>query len=158
MAEFFLPLQTRKTSNPEKNDKMPEKKNVLPQLHLELIPMRLVIHNMLTCNVKTCQTNNFPLKIVASAIDYVESEYNHEYIVNLLPKLEWNALVEAAKDVNANIPSTFPENPSEEFLRNLYKLLHNVHIIEGSLKCPNCHRQFPITRGIPNMLLNENEI
>lgn len=32
-----------------------------------------------------------------------------------------------------------------------------VEVMEGCLKCPESGREFPISRGIPNMLLNEDE-
>jgi len=33
-----------------------------------------------------------------------------------------------------------------------------VEVKEGFLVCPETGRQFPITNGIPNMLLNEDEV
>lgn len=33
-----------------------------------------------------------------------------------------------------------------------------VEVIEGCLQCPESGREFPISRGIPNMLLNEDEV
>jgi len=33
-----------------------------------------------------------------------------------------------------------------------------VEILEGALVCPESGRKFPITNGIPNMLLNEDEV
>jgi multifunctional methyltransferase subunit TRM112 len=30
--------------------------------------------------------------------------------------------------------------------------------MEGALVCPNCARRYPIKNGIPNMLLNEDEV
>ena len=33
-----------------------------------------------------------------------------------------------------------------------------VDIVSGDLECPESGRKFPITRGIPNMLVNENEV
>ncbi|NXX49928.1 TR112 protein, partial [Tricholaema leucomelas] len=32
-----------------------------------------------------------------------------------------------------------------------------VEVLEGSLQCPASGRRFPISRGIPNMLLSEEE-
>lgn len=32
-----------------------------------------------------------------------------------------------------------------------------VEVMEGVLKCPDTGREFPITKGIPNMLLSEEE-
>jgi multifunctional methyltransferase subunit TRM112 len=33
-----------------------------------------------------------------------------------------------------------------------------VHVLEGDLVCPESARKFPIKNGIPNMLLNQDEI
>jgi len=33
-----------------------------------------------------------------------------------------------------------------------------VNIITGALVCPESGREFPITDGIPNMVLNEDEL
>lgn len=33
-----------------------------------------------------------------------------------------------------------------------------INVKEGELKCQNCGRAFPIKKGIPNMLLNEEEV
>lgn len=45
-----------------------------------------------------------------------------------------------------------------EFLQKLHHILLQVEILEGSLECPETGRKFPITSGIPNMLLNEDEV
>ena len=37
-------------------------------------------------------------------------------------------------------------------------LFLQVEILEGALVCPETGRKFPITNGIPNMLLNEDEV
>lgn len=60
------------------------------------------------------------------------------------------------------LPSELTEShktgDDEEFLRSLHHVLMEVDIIEGVLECPETGRQFPITNGIPNMLLNEDEV
>jgi uncharacterized protein YbaR (Trm112 family) len=33
-----------------------------------------------------------------------------------------------------------------------------VHVLEGALVCPNCSRRYPLHRGVPNMLLREDEV
>ena len=33
-----------------------------------------------------------------------------------------------------------------------------IHVTEGALVCPHCERRYPIRNGIPNMLLNEDEV
>ena len=37
-------------------------------------------------------------------------------------------------------------------------VLFEVEVMEGALVCPETGREFPITRGIPNMLLTEEEV
>lgn len=39
-------------------------------------------------------------------------------------------------------------------------LIHfvQVEVMEGNLVCPESGRKFPINNGIPNMLLNEDEV
>jgi len=46
----------------------------------------------------------------------------------------------------------------EAFLRKAHHALMEVEIIDGHLKCPESGRKFPIQNGIPNMLLNEDEV
>ncbi|XP_025049036.1 multifunctional methyltransferase subunit TRM112-like protein [Alligator sinensis] len=38
-----------------------------------------------------------------------------------------------------------------------YPLGIQVEVVEGILRCPDSGREFPITKGIPNMLLAEDE-
>jgi uncharacterized protein YbaR (Trm112 family) len=40
----------------------------------------------------------------------------------------------------------------------LHALVMDVHVVEGALVCPNCARSYPIKKGIPNMLLREDEL
>ncbi|NXT06322.1 TR112 protein, partial [Prunella fulvescens] len=60
-------------------------------------------------------------------------------------------------------PSELPPEPSpgyeadEEFLRRLHHVLLEVEVLEGSLQCPDSGRRFPISRGVPNLLLTEDE-
>lgn len=45
----------------------------------------------------------------------------------------------------------------ENFLRALYHVLTNVHLVNGMLTCPVSGREFPVQDGIPNMMLEEDE-
>uniref|UniRef100_A0A8C9PZX0 Multifunctional methyltransferase subunit TRM112-like protein n=1 Tax=Spermophilus dauricus TaxID=99837 RepID=A0A8C9PZX0_SPEDA len=45
----------------------------------------------------------------------------------------------------------------ETFLRKMHHLLLEVDLLEGTLQCPESGRVFPISCGIANMLLNEEE-
>ncbi|XP_013976686.1 multifunctional methyltransferase subunit TRM112-like protein isoform X1 [Canis lupus familiaris] len=45
----------------------------------------------------------------------------------------------------------------EKFLRQMHHVLLEVDVLEGTLQCPESGRLFPISRGIPNMLLSDEE-
>ncbi len=62
--------------------------------------MKLLTHNMLQCNAKGCNTNNFPLKIQASEVTKEESEFRPEFIKHILTKIDYSALVSATRDVS----------------------------------------------------------
>lgn len=46
----------------------------------------------------------------------------------------------------------------EDFLKSFHHALLEVHLEEGALICPETGRRFPVTKGVPNMLLNEDEV
>jgi multifunctional methyltransferase subunit TRM112 len=46
----------------------------------------------------------------------------------------------------------------EEQMKKVHHALLEVHIITGYLVCTETGRKFPIHAGIPNMLLNQDEL
>jgi len=90
------------------------------------------------------------------------AEFHAEFLVNTLAKIEWDAFKAAAKEVGADdhLPSAAPEDAAsdENFLKAFHHALLEVHVQEGYLVCPDSGRRFPITKGVPNMLLNEDEV
>ncbi|XP_061462757.1 multifunctional methyltransferase subunit TRM112-like protein isoform X1 [Rhineura floridana] len=88
-------------------------------------------------------------------------DFNPEFTARMIPKVEWGALVEAAESLGQR--SDLPSEPipnfesNEDFLRKVHHVLMEVEVMEGVLKCPDTGREFPITKGIPNMLLSEEE-
>ena len=54
------------------------------------------------------------------------------------------------------VPDDFETNT--EFLRSAHRALLEIEVINGKLVCPESQRVFQITDGIPNMLLNEDEV
>jgi multifunctional methyltransferase subunit TRM112 len=46
----------------------------------------------------------------------------------------------------------------EAFLRAFHHALLEVHLEEGALVCPETGRRFKVSKGIPNLLLNEDEV
>ncbi|MBN3300116.1 multifunctional methyltransferase subunit TRM112-like protein [Amia ocellicauda] len=121
--------------------------------------MKLLTHNMLTSHVKGV-TNGYPLIIKASEVKQVEVEFSAQFVCRMLPKLDWSALVQAAQSVGVTgLPEALAAEyeQDEEFLRVAHHALLEVEVVEGCLQCPESGRQFPVSRGIPNMLLTEEE-
>lgn len=122
--------------------------------------MRLLTHNMLSSNIKGV-ANGFPLKIEAGKVMEKQVEMNVDFLRNILTKIEWKPFVEAAKALGY---SELPEDvdpsllDSQEFLANFHHALLEIHLEEGALVCPETGRKFPVSKGIPNMLLHEDEV
>ncbi|GAQ90207.1 hypothetical protein KFL_006130040 [Klebsormidium nitens] len=122
--------------------------------------MRLLTHNMLACNIKGV-TKGYPLKIEATKTEEKETDFNAGFLRHIYPKLDWKALREAAASLGLE---ELPEQvePSqledEDFLRRFHHVLLEIHLEEGALVCPETGRRFPVSKGIPNMLLNEDEV
>jgi multifunctional methyltransferase subunit TRM112 len=47
---------------------------------------------------------------------------------------------------------------SDDFLRRLHRLLFEFEVIEGKLTCPQCTRVYPITNGIVNIKMFDQEV
>ncbi|KZP16467.1 Trm112p-domain-containing protein [Athelia psychrophila] len=121
--------------------------------------VRLITHNLLACHVKGCTSNNFPLAFKDVQIELREAEMNPDFLRGFLPKIDWNALVGAARELgDTSLPAETPEMIDEEFLQTLHHVLLEIHVEEGTMTCPNCAHVYPISNGIPNMLLAEHEI
>ncbi|KAG6902137.1 hypothetical protein C0995_003894 [Termitomyces sp. Mi166 len=109
--------------------------------------VRLITHNLLACHFRDVQ------------IELREAEFNPEFLKGFMPKLEWKALVDAARQLgDTTLPLEVPEMLDDEFLKNLHHVLLEIHVEEGVMSCPNCKHDYPILNGIPNMLLAEHEI
>ncbi|KAJ0582763.1 hypothetical protein HanHA300_Chr04g0155651 [Helianthus annuus] len=80
----------------------------------------------------------------------------------MFSKIDWKALADASKIMGyAELPDEVPEQTvveSDEFLRKFHHALLEVHLEEGALVCPESDRRFPVNKGIPNMLLHEDEV
>eukprot|EP00696_Hemimastix_kukwesjijk_P010949 gnl/Hemi2/23770_TR7978_c0_g1_i1.p1 gnl/Hemi2/23770_TR7978_c0_g1~~gnl/Hemi2/23770_TR7978_c0_g1_i1.p1 ORF type:complete len:125 (+),score=23.17 gnl/Hemi2/23770_TR7978_c0_g1_i1:59-433(+) len=124
--------------------------------------MRLLTQNMLACNKPGCdEAKSFPLRIEASQIEIAQSDFNPEFIRHILPRIDWPALNLSAVQIGlAPLPETITEEmlQSEEVLRMIHRALLEVIVKEGQLVCNLCGKQYPISRGIPNMLLGESEM
>lgn len=122
--------------------------------------MRLITHNMLACNIRGV-TKGFPLGIEAERLETREASFNPDFLRHIFPKLEWKALRDAAQTLGLEeLPETVEPGMLEDeaFLRKFHHALLEVHLEEGALVCPETGRRFPVQKGIPNMLLNEDEV
>ncbi|XP_063178129.1 multifunctional methyltransferase subunit TRM112-like protein, partial [Chroicocephalus ridibundus] len=86
--------------------------------------------------------------------------FNAAFVARLVPRLRWAALLQAAgeREFAELPPEPAPDYEGDEaFLRRVHHVLLEVEVLEGVLQCPDSGRRFPISRGIPNMLLSEEE-
>ncbi|ELU10956.1 hypothetical protein CAPTEDRAFT_18807 [Capitella teleta] len=124
--------------------------------------MKLLTHNMLTSNIIKGVKNGYPLKISASDVQLIDVDFNPEFITRMIPKINWKVLHEAAQslghanDLPAELNAEYEAD--QEFLKKTHHVLLEVEVQEGDLICPETERKFPISHGIPNMLLKEEEI
>jgi multifunctional methyltransferase subunit TRM112 len=122
--------------------------------------MRLLTHNMLSCNIKGV-TKGFPLGIEAKKLETKEADFNPDFLRNMFTKLDWKAFHDAALAVGVtDIPEQVEPALLEDtdFLQKFHHALLEVHLEEGALICPETGRRFPVTKGVPNMLLHEDEV
>mmetsp|Transcript_61951 Transcript_61951/g.108493 ORF Transcript_61951/g.108493 Transcript_61951/m.108493 type:complete len:138 (+) Transcript_61951:103-516(+) len=137
--------------------------------------MRLLTHNILQCNKKGV-TNGYPLIIRPVEMKYEESAFDKDFTASMIPKIEYGALLKALTEVRGAAkftgaeampeggPPALPDEFREEyksddgFLRKLHVALFDLHLVEGKLVCPESGREFPVEKGIPNMLLNDDEV
>jgi len=94
-----------------------------------------------------------------------ESEVNTEMLSKLLPKLNYDAVRQAASQMVSSdlvelpeLPERLPDPLDEALIAALHRVLFDVYLIEGHLICPGTERRFPVKDGIPNMILHEDEI
>ncbi|KAF8819435.1 Trm112p family domain-containing protein [Cardiosporidium cionae] len=126
--------------------------------------MRLLTHNLLVCNRQHC-SGGFPLTVkllgdIDNSTNKVEIDFNEHLIQNLLNILDWESLTNTATSLGISLPPSFTESDKDDemFLRAIHEVVLEFHILEGSLVCPACDRVYPISKGIPNMLLHEDEV
>lgn len=124
--------------------------------------MKLITHNMLTSKCLKGVVTGYPLSINATDIKINEVEFNSEFISRIIPKIDWNVLWAAADSIghSKDLPKTLIEKfeDNQDFLKRAHRALLEIEIEEGFLTCPESGRKFPISKGIPNMLLTEAEV
>ncbi|XP_066215634.1 multifunctional methyltransferase subunit TRM112-like protein [Saccopteryx leptura] len=122
--------------------------------------MKLLTHNLLSSHVRGVGPRGFPLRLEVTEVRVTPVEFNPDFVARMIPKVEWAALLEAAATLHLG---ELPKGPTqgyeqdETFLRMMHHVLLEIEVMEGTLQCPESGRVFPITRGIPNMLLSDED-
>lgn len=129
--------------------------------------MRLLTHNCLRNNSNEADGKGYPLKITAVEVRVddasevgTDSAREVAFVKGVLGMIDWKILVQGASELGLK---TLPEILTEElandeaFLRALYHVLMNVHLVKGMLTCPDTGREFPVTNGIPDFSMDEEE-
>lgn len=109
----------------------------------------------------------YPLRITAIEVRVdnageIGSDPSREiaFVKGVLPILDWNSLVQGASQMGlTTLPPSLAEEMAqdEDFLRALYHVLMNVHLVKGMLTCPDTGREFPVTNGIVDFSMEEEE-
>lgn len=101
--------------------------------------MRLITHNLLACHARTCTqtSNNFPLRFEQiTKLELIEADFNEAFVRGFLPKVDWDALVSAARslgsDVGEGLPKAAPDLDDPMLDQELLKKVHHV-LLEVSL-------------------------
>lgn len=130
--------------------------------------MRLLTHNTLRNNSNDAKGKGYPLEINAVEIRVDDSsevgsdpDREEKFVKGVLGMLDWSVLIQAAAQMGLKnlLPPVLTDEMAEspEFLRALYHVLMNVHLVRGLLKCPDTGREFPVTNGIIDFMLEEDE-
>ncbi|EGE77096.2 hypothetical protein RJZ56_007905 [Blastomyces dermatitidis] len=120
--------------------------------------MKILTANFLTCAVKACKASPaaFPLHFSDAELEQEETEFQADFLRNILPRIDWEALVVTAGELGfTSITSAKPEGDAvtDELLQELHRFLLETHVMEGKLVCGNCGHEYRIKEGIPNFLL-----
>ncbi|KAF3315549.1 hypothetical protein TWF173_003463 [Orbilia oligospora] len=144
--------------------------------------MKLLTANFISCAVKACKSSSlsFPLHFKDAELASKSVPYNPLLLSNLLPRLDWPALVTSSKELGFTLPDTKPELPrlsataaaaaattsdgdmnmdsgvgeeDEKTLRMLHKVLMETEVVEGKMVCGSCGFEYGIHQTVGNFLL-----
>ncbi|EPS39338.1 hypothetical protein H072_6867 [Dactylellina haptotyla CBS 200.50] len=143
--------------------------------------MKLLTANFLSCAVKACKSSplSFPLHFKDAELASKSVPYNPVLLSNLLPRLDWPALVTSSKELGFALPDSKPDvaristpsaasSPSdgddtamsmgatdedEKTLRMLHKVLMETEVVEGKMVCGSCGFEYGIHQTVANFLL-----
>lgn len=119
--------------------------------------MRLLTHNFLCC----LKCEHSPLEIIPKKVESITCTTNDAFLLRILPRLNYESLKRAAGNLKiTGLPDSLPNNVEENdnAMKALHKLLMEVEIVSGTIKCEKCQREYPIVDKIANFVLNDEEI
>jgi multifunctional methyltransferase subunit TRM112 len=129
--------------------------------------MRLLTHNTMRNNSAAAKGKGYPLKITPVEIrvddaNEIASDPGREiaFVKGILGMLDWGILVQGASQMGlTTLPETLTDEMvhDDEFLRALYHVLMNVHLVRGMLTCPDTGREFPVLNSIVDFTMEESE-
>ncbi|KAG2452559.1 hypothetical protein HYH02_002796 [Chlamydomonas schloesseri] len=115
---------------------------------------------MLSCHIKNVR-NGYPFLIEVVKVSEHEADFDPDFLKHIFPRINWPAFLQGAVSLGCRegLPEEANESMLEDegFLKRFHHALLEVFLEEGSLVCPETGRKFPVSKGIPNMLLNEDE-
>lgn len=117
--------------------------------------MRLLSYISLRSHGKDVKVG-YPLGLQIADFEVVESDCNEDFMKHIIPTLEWETLQKCAQAVGIEgLPVAYDAALLEDtdFLSFVHNLLLDIHVIKGTLICPDTNRNYPIEDGIPNMML-----
>jgi multifunctional methyltransferase subunit TRM112 len=116
--------------------------------------MRLLTFISLKAPGKDVKTG-YPMDLRVDEMDVVETRCDEDFMRHIIPTLEWAALQKCAQAVGVEgLPGAYSAALLEdtEFLGFVHNLLLDIHVMKGTLICPETGRQYPIVDGIANMM------
>eukprot|EP00798_Chlamydomonas_sp_ICE-L_P015970 gene15970-22101_t len=123
--------------------------------------MKLLTHNFLTCHIRGVK-NAYPFIIEAAKVETKDADYDPDFLRHIFPRIHWPAFLEGATALGCRegLPQESPNTEmlqDDSFLKAFHHALLEVCVEDGALVCPETGRKFPVNKGIPNLLLNEDE-
>lgn len=113
-------------------------------------------------NIVSSSLISFLITLQAIEVEVLEVDFNPDFINRIIPKLDYPVLHNAAtalgkvEDLPKELIADYENNV--DFLKKIHHVLLEIDVVNGELICPETGRKFPINNGIPNMLLNEDEV
>ena len=123
--------------------------------------MRLLTHNLMCC----LKCKHFPLDVVAEDITFnKEQAYDRDFTQRMLGRIEYEILAAAVEQIRAKhteelavlptLPPTLAQlNAADDSsLHCVHVALSGIMVRNGTLVCPSCTTEYPITEFIPNLM------